>query len=302
MAAAVERVKAHFPSGADECAAWHYPGTNGACVIMAGGFAMTKEPATDRFAAEFHAAGYSVLAFDYRCLGESGGTPRQVVRVADQLQDWDAAIAAAARLPEVRPDKLVVWAFSVSGGHIFPVAARHPELAAAIAMTPNADGRAATRNALRYTTPSALIRLTARVLRDKVRGLFGREPLLVPLAGQPGEVALLTTPDALGGDQAFEDTNWVQAVAARSALVPGSYRPGRQAANVQCPLLVIPCQDDRSALAEPAVRAAGRAPAGEVVVLPGGHYAPFLEGHDAALAASLDFLRRHVAVSAGTAS
>src|SRR3954468_17129480 len=203
MAAAVERVKVRFPSGDDQCAAWHYPGANGACEIMAGGFAITKEPATDLFARQFQAAGYSVLAFDYRRLGESGGTPRQVVRFPDQHDDWDAAIAFAAGLPEVRPDKLVVWAFSVSGGHIFPVAARHPELAAAIAMTPNADGRAATRNALRYTTPSALLRLTGRVLRDKVRAGLGREPLLVPLAGERGDVALLTTPDALGGDRAF---------------------------------------------------------------------------------------------------
>ena len=65
-----------FRSGTDDCAAWHYRGSNGACVVMAGGAGVTKEPATDRFAARFHAAGYSVLAFDHRHLGESGGTPR----------------------------------------------------------------------------------------------------------------------------------------------------------------------------------------------------------------------------------
>jgi hypothetical protein len=48
-----EREKARFVSGGTECAAWHYPGTNGACVIMAGGFGVTKEPATDRFARRF---------------------------------------------------------------------------------------------------------------------------------------------------------------------------------------------------------------------------------------------------------
>ncbi len=46
----MERQKAWFASDDTECAAWHYPGTNGACVIMAGGFAVTKEPGTDRFA------------------------------------------------------------------------------------------------------------------------------------------------------------------------------------------------------------------------------------------------------------
>ena len=66
---------------------------------------MTKEPATDRFAARFHAAGYSVLAFDHRHLGESGGTPRQVVRIREQLADWEAALDFAASLPSVAAAK-----------------------------------------------------------------------------------------------------------------------------------------------------------------------------------------------------
>ena len=32
-----EREKVRFISGDTRCAAWHYPGTNGACVIVAGG-------------------------------------------------------------------------------------------------------------------------------------------------------------------------------------------------------------------------------------------------------------------------
>ena len=44
--------KGRFISGDTECAAWHYPGTNGACVIMAGGGAVTKEPGTDLFAGQ----------------------------------------------------------------------------------------------------------------------------------------------------------------------------------------------------------------------------------------------------------
>src|SRR6516162_1338851 len=84
-----QREAATFRSGTDACAAWYYRGTNGACVVMAGGGGVTKEPGTDRFAARFHAAGYSVLAFDYRHLGGSGGAPRQVVRVREQLADWE---------------------------------------------------------------------------------------------------------------------------------------------------------------------------------------------------------------------
>src|SRR2546423_15585195 len=76
MGASMERRKIRFASGYTDCAAWHYPGTNGGCVVMAGGFAVTKEPGTDLFARRFAEAGVGVLAFDYRHLGESGGAPR----------------------------------------------------------------------------------------------------------------------------------------------------------------------------------------------------------------------------------
>ena len=293
------REKVRFVSGDVECVAWHYPGTKGGCVVMAGGFAVTKEPGTDKFAERFHQAGFSVLAFDYRRLGESGGQPRQVARVREQLADWQAAIAFAATLPEVDPAKIAIWAFSLSGGYIFQVAARNPHLAAAIAQTPNADGPAASRNAIRYQKPLIMLRFMARGLLDALGSLVGRRPLLVPLVGQPGTVALLTTPDAIsGGDLALNPDNkypnWQQEVAARSALRVTLYRPGRFASRVQMPLMVLVCDEDKSALAEPAVKAAGRAPRGELVRLPGGHYEPFLTAHQEAVEAELAFLHRHL--------
>jgi alpha-beta hydrolase superfamily lysophospholipase len=298
MRESAERKKVRFASGGTECAAWHYPGSNGACVIMAGGFAVTKEPATDRFARRFNDAGFSVLAFDYRRIGESGGQPRQVQPVRDQLADWRAAIAFAATLPEVDPARLAAWGFSAAGGHVFWLAARDQRLRAAIAQTPNADNLAASRNAARYQKPLAMLRFTGRGILDAVGGLVGRRPLLVPLAGEPGTVALLTTPDSRDGDRALNPGNrypdWQQAVAARSALRLAFARPGRYASRARCPLLVLVCDQDRSALAEPAVRAARRAPRAELVRIPGGHYQPFLGGHERAVEAELSFLRRHL--------
>jgi fermentation-respiration switch protein FrsA (DUF1100 family) len=294
-----ERVKVRFRSGDTDCAAWHYPGTNGACVIMAGGFAVTKEPGTDLFAAIFREAGYSVLAFDYRRIGESGGEPRQVLPIRDQLADWDAAISYAGGLPDVDPGRLAIWGFSASGGHILLVARHNPAVAAAIAQTPNASGRAAAQNAARHQRFTALMRLSGRGALDVAGGLLGLAPRLVPLAGKPGDVAVVTTPDALEGDRALNPDNrypdWRQTVAARSALRLAFYEPGRAARRISCPLLVVVCDDDRTALVGPGLRVAERAPRAELVRLPGGHYAPFLEAHDAAAEAELSFLRRHLA-------
>ena len=95
----VPRHEVHFSSGGARCAAWHYPGSGNGCVVMAAGTAIPKEPGTDRFARRFVEAGFTVLAFDFRHLGASGGLPRNVVRVREQLADWDAALAHAATLP-----------------------------------------------------------------------------------------------------------------------------------------------------------------------------------------------------------
>jgi pimeloyl-ACP methyl ester carboxylesterase len=302
----IEREKVRFVSGDTECAAWHYPGTNGACVIMAGGGAVTKEPGTDPFAKRFHDAGLTVLALDYRHLGESGGQPRQIVRIRDQLADWQAAIAFAPTLRGVDPTRVAIWGFSLSGGHVLRVAARNPQLAAAIAQTPNADGQAAARNAARHQRPLAMLRFTGRAVVDTLGGLVGRQPRLVPLAGEPGTVALLTTPDGIDGNRALNPENrcpdWRQEVAARSALGFSFYRPGRDASRVLCPLLVLVCDEDQSALAAPAVRAAKRAPRGELVRMPGGHYEPFLGGHEQAVEAELSFLNRHLLDPVGEAS
>lgn len=298
MTAECEPVR--FLSGGTECAGWFYPGRNGGCVIMAGGLAVTKEAATDKFAAAFVAAGFAVLAFDYRRLGGSDGTPRLVLPVRDQQADWQAAIDFARTRPGVDPSRIALWGFSASGGHLLPVAARNPDLSAVIAQTPNVGGLASVRNASRHQKPLAMLRFTARGIADTLGGLVGRPPRLVPLVGAPGSVSMLTTPDAQVGALALEadrHPEWQQAVAARTALRIASYRPGRFASRVRVPLLVLVCDDDRTTPSELSIRAARRAPRAEVVHLPGGHYEPFLGGHEAAVEAELSFLRRHVLAS-----
>ena len=265
---------------------------------MAAGLGVIKEPGTDRFAKRLHEAGYTVFALDYRHLGESGGMPRQVVRIGDQLADWQAAISFAPTLPGVAADKLAIWGFSLSGGHVFTVAARNPGLAAAIAHSPLADGLDAMRNALRHTTPLALARLAGRAAADSLGGLLGRDPLLVPLAGQRGTVASLTTPDSLNAAAALNPGNrypqWQQSVAARSAIRVGFYRPGRFASQIGCPLLVLAHQDDGVAPPEPALRAALRASHGHLACLPGGHYVAFLDGEEKAAQVLVSFLDREL--------
>ena len=299
--AAAQREGITFRSGTDDCAAWHYQGSNGACVVMAGGAGVTKEPATDRFAARFCSAGYSVLAFDHRHFGDSGGTPRQVVRIREQLADWEAALDCAASLPGVAPGKIAGWGFSLAAGHLLRIASRPRDqhrLAAVIAQAPLTDGAASTPRALRHETLGVLARFPLIALRDVARGLAGREPVLVPLAGPRGAVAMLTTPDAADSDRALNPGNaypeWQQSIAARSVLPIGLYRPGSSARRICCPLLAVISVRDQSVLAAPALKAARRAPGAEILQVDGEHYAAFLDQHETVAAAELDFLSRRL--------
>lgn len=293
-----KRSKVWFSSGGVECAAWHYVGTNGACVVMAGGAGVTKEPGTDQFAARFHAAGFSVLAFDHRNFGESGGMPRQVMRVREQLTDWDAAVDCAEALPEVDPLRVAAWGFSSAGGHVLRVGAGG-KVAAVVAQTPFVDGLVSGPNALRHESAGVVLRFPFIALADLLRGLFRRTPLVVPLAGRRGEVAMLTTPDALDSERALDPggcyPEWQQTIAARSVMPMFTYRPGRAARRIRVPLLVVVAEQDQSVLAKPAVRVAARANA-TLVQVPGGHYAPFLEQHEAVAEAELSFLLTHLSI------
>jgi pimeloyl-ACP methyl ester carboxylesterase len=293
------RAKVSFLSGGVECAAWHYPGSNGGLVVMAGGFGVPKEPGTDRFAERFAAAGFGVLAFDYRNLGESGGTPRQVAKIRDQLDDWRAAIAYAATLPGV--ERVAIWSFSLSGGYILQLATEDLPIAAAIAQSPNVDGPAAVRNGSKYQTPGNALRLLGRSILDTVGGLFGRPPRLVELAAPTGTVALLNTPDAVLGNETLNPGNrypeWIQAIAARSVFPAALYRPAKLAGKVRHPLLFVVCDNDRSALTEPAVKAAAQSSNSEALLVPGGHYAPFLDAHETVVEAELKFLAKHLVAS-----
>src|SRR4029077_4464994 len=133
-----------------------------------------------------------------------------------------ARTAAARALPGADPARLAIWSFSASAGHVFRIAAGDPGVAAAIAQTPYADGLAASRTAPRHKKPAAMLRFAGLGIADAVGALADRPPRLVPLTGQPGAVAMLTTPDSRDGGRALDPDGrypeWRQEVAARSAV------------------------------------------------------------------------------------
>lgn len=220
-----------FTSQGTSVAAWLYrpDGDGGAArpvIVMAHGLGGVREMRLDAFAERFADAGYACLVFDYRHFGASDGQPRQLLSVRRQRQDWAAAVAFARTLPGVDAARTVLWGSSFSGGHVIAVGAADPTVAAVVSQCPYTDGLASSL----AVAPLTSLRVTLRALRDLVGSWLGRRPRSIPLAGEPGTVALMTAPDAVPGYLALveEDSTFRNEVAARVALEIAFGGPGRR--------------------------------------------------------------------------
>jgi len=273
-----------FPSGDGRCAAWLYePDASAlATIVMAHGFAGVRRLRLNAYAERFAAVGYRVVLFDYRHFGDSPGEPRQLLDIDRQLDDWRSALTYARSLPG-GPDarRIVLWGTSLGGGHVLTTAARDHEVAAVVAQVPHVSGVAAARS----VGPVQSARLTTLALLDLVRGATGRSPHYIAAAGAPGEIAAMTTPDALPGMQTLiEQSNIGREidptelmVSARVILRIARYSPGRTANAISCPVLVQIATRDTITPTHVAERAARRIPRVTVKLYELAHFDPYVE-------------------------
>lgn len=293
---AVSRHDVSFASGADSCAGWLFlpDGVeNPPVVILGHGLGATREMGLDAFAERFAQAGIAALAFTYRHFGDSTGQPRQLLSIKRQLADWDAAIAHVKTRTDVDPSRIAVWGSSFGGGHAIIVASRHPELRAAVSQCPFTDGLASAR----ALGPAGTMRLLPTVAADVLAAVRRRDPVLITLAGAPGEKALMTAPDALPGYHALvpDDVSFVNEVAARVAPTITWHRPGKAAKRVSMPILFCICDHDSVTPPEETLAFAASAPHGEIKQYDAGHFDIYLGApFEAVVADQIEFLTRHL--------
>jgi uncharacterized protein len=263
-------------------------------VVMGQGFSGTQ----DRLfynAERFAGAGLAALTFDYRNFGESGGEPRQLVNIEEQLEDWRAAIRSARGLEGVDPERIALWGSSLGGGHVISVAAEDPRVAAVVAQIPfngfprRVEGR---------STPETLKLLWAMGV-DAARGRLGLSPRYIPMVGAPGEVAVTATAQAhehiatLSGETGA--SLWRNEVAPRGLFGMIRYRPGEVAHRLAMPVLVSIAEDDRETPEETTRQIAERAPRGELRRYPGTHFDFYRDPlRQQILADQIAFLRTHL--------
>jgi alpha-beta hydrolase superfamily lysophospholipase len=277
-----------FAAGADTCAAWFYPAAGARparpIIVMAHGLSGTRRDRLGNFAERFSAAGVAALVFDHRGFGDSSGEP-DLFHPARQLEDWRAAISHARSLPMVDPGRVATFGSSMGGGNALAAAAADRRIAAAISQVPFLDIVSQTHR----SSPRVLGRMLFAALRGKH----------MPAVGTPGEAAFINAPGAEAGWRRVvalgEDSRWRDRVSSRW-LLGRPFRPIRHARDLHCPWLVCVGEADRVARPGPAIRAARRAPRGELRTYPGIDHFDVYDGpgHEAVVADQLAFLQNHL--------
>lgn len=196
--------------------------------------------------------------------------PRQLMSVECQLADWDAALECVKGRADLDGSRLAIWGSSFGEGHAIKVASRHPELKAAISQCPFTDGPASVAT----MGPKAGLKIAPLVMRDFAAKLLGRPPVMVPIAANPGQLALMNSHDALSGYESLmpKGASFVNHVAARVVPEIATYRPGRAAAEVQCPILFCVSDTDTVTPPGPTLAFARRAPLGVINRYVAGHF------------------------------
>jgi dienelactone hydrolase len=268
---------------------WHPEGATGA-VVLGHGLSAVHDQRLTAYAERFADAGLAALAFDYRHFGASGGAPRQLFDIKTQLADWRIAIDHARRLPGI--EQVGLFGSSFGGGHAITLAAESA-VRAVVAQCPMTDGFKASQLAPKATAA----KLAKLALQDAGGARFGRPPKLVKAVGEPGEVALMSAPDARRGFASITpaDSVWVNAISARAGLEILRYRPGTGAARIACPILVCVCEHDSLIDVGAAERVAQDAPQGELARYPIGHFEIYTgEWFERAVSRQAEFLVRHL--------
>lgn len=286
-----------FSSDGVSCAAWLYRPTGverPPVVVMAHGFAGTRNVRLDAFAERFAQRGMAAFVFDYRHFGDSQGEPRQLLDIPRQLADWRAALNHVRGLDAVDGERLALWGTSFSGGHVVVTAAADPAVRAVVAQVPFVDGRARGE-----ITPGLgiVLRMMAAAVRDVVGARLGLAPQTIPVIGEPGSYALLNTPGSMDLYQKMlsDGVEFCNEVAARVLLSVPGYRPVLSAEKVQCPLLLVPARGDNLVPLEAVETLAARAPQAKLKVMECGHFDVYLgDLFEEVAAYEADFLLQHL--------
>ena len=159
------------------------PGTRRAGVVLCHGYTGVKDLYLPDNARVLNAAGYVVLAFDYKGWGDSEG-PRSRLAPYSRVADVQAALTFLASLPEVDPARMGIYGTSYGGATVVWTAAIDPRVKCVVSVVGIGNGTRWMRSVRRPDEFHDLIaRAEADRLRQAVEGkseFVKREEILLP--------------------------------------------------------------------------------------------------------------------------
>lgn len=266
-----------FYSDGTRCSGWLYlPATRypAPVIVMAHGLGALRDMRLDVYAQRFAQAGLACFLFDYRNFGASEGQRRQLINVQHQLTDWRQAIEWVKREPRVDATQLYLFGTSFSGGHVIQLAAERQDIIATIAQCPYTDTWATTRAVPFFS----LLKMMPYLVADIVSMVRGYRPVMLKLAGNKGEGALMTVSDH--GDSASRmigEANFINQVPARTLLEFLKYSPGKLAREVTTPIYFALCKKDTIAPASASLKWAQQAANATIKEYDCAHFEIYLE-------------------------
>jgi fermentation-respiration switch protein FrsA (DUF1100 family) len=264
-------------------------------ITMAHGFAGIKEHGLERFARAFAAAGFVVLVHDHRNFGASGGATRNDIDPWRQIADWRRAISYLEARPEVDSARIGLWGTSYAGGHAIVLGATDRRVRCVCAQVPTISGY---EQGLRRVSPDDWPALEGAFNDDDRGQLRGEPPRRQAVVSADASVAAAyRSPDAISFYlQPIPAGLWENAVTLRSTRAARMYEPGAWIARVSPPpLLLIVARDDRVTVTDLALAAYERAlEPKRLALIPGGHFAPYLEQFPLAEAAATGWFRENL--------
>jgi len=298
LAGEIERHDLRFSCGTTQCAAWLYlpPGeTKPPVVVMAHGFAGTRDVTLPAFAEHFAHAGIAALVFDYRSFGASGGAPRQLVDPWKHLEDWRAALAFARAHPRIDGTRLALWGTSLGGGLALVTGATDGNVRAVVAQVAHIDSNMEGE----ATFPGVfwVIRLLFTGWGSMASEALGLGEWTIPAIARSDGFGMIVDDRAY---EAFEkgvpaQSTYRNEVVAHSIFTFDDYNPAVQAAQIKAPVLLIAARADRFAPFAAAEAFAKAHPNVTLNEIDGDHfdiYAPPLSERAASVAS--EFLRKHL--------
>lgn len=295
----VTRLDLRFPCGDSECAGWLYSrGTaeRAPVVVMAHGFAGTRDVALPYFAERFTRAGLAAFVFDYRGFGASGGAPRQLVDPWRQLEDWRAALAFVRTRAELDGSRVALFGSSLGGGHALITAADDPAVAAVVAQAPLVD--TSVEGEATFYGVGWLARLLFSGWAGMARAALGGEPILIPAIAPADGFGMIVDDAAYA---AFEKlvtpgSSYRNAVVAHSVFTFDDYDPAPRAPEIRAPILFVASRADRFAPYAAVEAFAARAPNARVAEIDGDHFDVYAEPRaEQAASLAVEFLAAELA-------